>query len=334
MTRQMLQSSSISPKRKIAVGTVTRNRPLMLGRLLSSYSKMSLPEGAEVHFVIIENNAVATLSEIIKDFQAQVPQHKVSYFIEPELGIASARNHALEYAIKNDYDLLTFADDDEEVHKQWLIELLKEQSAYNLDLVGSPVRLAPVDATFSFWQTLIWTAVNENNQRVENRHLEMRTRGRAGSVRIATGSWMGNLDFFRRTGLRFDTSLGLAGGEDWRLYDEAKMMGARTGWSPHAIAYETVPATRLSLRYYYRRDRDHACMVFRERFRKSPSKSVIRLLSSLFARVYKTAIALAMLPFHPQRALLNCAHHLGSSVGFIQGCLGMKTRHYVKIDGN
>lgn len=79
-----------SRKRRIAIGTVTHNRPQMLERHLLSYSNLKLPENACIDFVIVENNSVKTLTEIIRKFADQVAQHNVTYLIEPELGIASA----------------------------------------------------------------------------------------------------------------------------------------------------------------------------------------------------------------------------------------------------
>jgi hypothetical protein len=238
---------------------------------------MTLPENSEVHFVIVENNHIPTL--------------------------ADARDHVLGYAIDNGFELLTFADDDEVVDKAWLIELLKERDAHDLDLVGSPVRVAPVDPTLSWWKRMICRAVRDINRKAELRSIQLRERGCSSVLRIATGSWMANIDFFQRTKLRFNTALDLAGGEDWRLYDYAKLLGAKTGWTPYAIAHETLAVSRLSLHYYYRRNRGHARTVFGERYRQNRVRSIIRLLGSLLTRAYKTIIALIMLPFNPGRAL-------------------------------
>lgn len=75
-------------------------------------------------------------------------------------------------------------------------------------------------------------------------------------------------------------------------------------------------------------------MVFMERYRKDPFMSVLRLFGSIFVRIYKTIIALFILPFRPKRALLACVYHIESSVGFIRACLGIESHHYLKTDGN
>lgn len=330
----LLADKKLPDRRRIAVATVTRNRPKMLRQLLESYSRLELPENCQVEYILVENNSSKSLTDIVEGFSRLIPRQNVIYLIEPELGIASARNRALKYAMENGFDLLTFADDDEVVERSWLVELLFERDYCNLDLVGSPVRIGPIDSSYSWWNRMVWDSVNDNNRRSEARASRKQAEGRAGTLKIATGSWMGELNFFRQTGLVFNVALGLAGGEDWRLYDEAKALGAKTGWAPRAIAYETLPASRLLLRYYYRRARDHACMVYMERFRRRPLASLVRLFGSLCVRLYKTVIAIGILPFQPRNSILACVYHIGSSVGFIRGCLGLKSFHYFETDGH
>ncbi|WP_266019639.1 glycosyltransferase family 2 protein [Brucella intermedia] len=319
--------------RKIAVATVTRGRPLMLSRLLASYERIKVPEGIQLCFLIVENNDEKTLLPVIRNFRNRL-LHQVTYILEPVLGIAAARNRAIEHAISDGFDLLTFADDDEEVDSDWLFELLKERDAGDLDIVGSPVRLAPVGEECSQWNKTVWKAVNDINLRAEQRCIKRKAQGRAGNIRLATGSWMGKLEFFKRTGLRFNEELGLGGGEDWQMYDVAKRLGARTGWTPYAVAYESLPRTRLCLSYYYRRNRDHARMVFRERYKEDPIGSLIRLSGSLASRFYKFVLATLRFPFRPGNSMLACTYHIGSSVGLIQGMVGKKSEHYASIDGS
>lgn len=317
--------------RKICIGTITRNRPVMLQKLLSSYEALICPAASELSFVIVENSDKKTLEPIVESFRKQVAPLDVIYKCEPVLGIASARNHVLNYAIDHGYDLLTFADDDEEVEPQWLIELLKERDASDLDIVGSPVRFATPESKLTLWQKIVWQGVNQVNQGAEARALEIYKEGKADRLKLATGSWLGNLSFFRSTGLRFDASLGQAGGEDWQLWQEAKDLGALTGWTPYAIAYESIPVSRLKLNYYYRRNRDHTRMVYRERVKNGRAG---RTFGSVLSRIYKVLVSTILLPFHRERGLLTIASNLGSLVGFIEGARGKISMHYSEIDGH
>jgi len=60
--------------------------------------------------------------------------------------------------------------------------------------------------------------------------------------------------------------------------------GARTGWTPYAIAHETLWTSPLSLRYTYCQYRANASIVFIVSFRKHPIASLVRLVCSLVVR--------------------------------------------------
>lgn len=318
-------------KRKILIGTITRNRPIMLQNLLASYTNLNIPKNIQITFLITENNHEKTLFHVINNFQEQNASTKVIYTNEPILGIASARNHVLNYAIDHHYDLLTFADDDEQVEPNWLSKLLEERDLNKLDIVGAPVRFATPTYKLTWWQGIIWRGVNQVNQGAEKRALALYNQGEAGRLKLATGSWMANINFFKKTGLRFDPTLGQAGGEDWQLWQDAKDLGAKTGWTPHAIAYETIPLTRLKLSYYYRRTRDHTRMVYHERVKKGKAG---RTVGSVLSRIYKILIGTILLPLHRERGLIAIAANCGSLVGFIEGACGKKSMHYAAIDGH
>lgn len=320
-------------RRRIAIGTITRERPKMLQNLLRSYARLELPVNAEICFVIVENSATPSLGAQLNTFANSISNASVTYLVEPVRGIASARNRVLRHAIEHDFDLLSFADDDEEVAPGWLVGLLGEMDANRLDMVGSPVRLAPLTFPASWWQQRIWSAVNEANRSAEQRAIQLKAQGRADIIRIATGSWLGNLDFFRKTGLRFDDGLGLSGGEDWELYAEARRLGARTGWTPHAIAWETLPAARLSLGYYYRRSRDHARTTTRQRVTQGSFKACVRLTGSILARLFKISRSLVTVPFTPARSALTIAACLGAVTGIVGGICGKRSRHYQTVEG-
>lgn len=320
-------------KRSICISTITRNRPFMLQNLLQSYAAMGVPHGVNLHFLIVENNEKATLHDVIAHFRARVPQWTVQYEVEPRLGIARARNHALACALAGNHDLMTFADDDERVEPDWLIELLAELDASRLDIVGSPVRAAPISADAPFSAQLVWAGLNRRGMDSERKARRRCQRNEAHRILLATGSWMGRLSFFDRTGLRFDDTLDLAGGEDWRLYREAKKLGARTGWTPHAIAYETVPMDRLTLGYHFRRDRDSSSVETCRKLDQQRALTLLRIPGSLAIRVFKLCSYAAAAPFTRGEALVRLAACMGSIFGICQGCLGKRSSHYRRTSG-
>jgi glycosyltransferase involved in cell wall biosynthesis len=306
----------------------------MLQNLLRSYTHLRVPDDVRLHFAIVENNDRLTLQDIVEAFRRRLPQCRIQYTLETRLGIAFARNRVLDSALDAGDDLLTFADDDETVQPDWLIQLLAERDAFDLDIVGSPVRLAPPASNASFREKLVWSGMDRMNKNSEAKCLRNRNKGRLDRVRIATGSWMGNLPFFCRTGLRFDNELGLAGGEDWHLWADARKLGAKTGWTPHAVAYETVPRERLSIHYQYRRDRDHCLTEFRAKLKNRRIATLLRLPGSLAGRGLSLCIYVLAIPFTGGKTLVRAASCLGSIAGLIQACMGRVSSHYNRISGS
>ncbi|MBC2885061.1 glycosyltransferase family 2 protein [Ochrobactrum sp. CM-21-5] len=320
-------------KKSICIATITRNRPKMLSQLFASLSKIKLYEHISLRFVIVENNDGYSLNAIVQNFRNSVPGWKVDYLLERDIGISSARNRALHYAIEQGFDLLVFVDDDEFIEPDWLLNLLAERERLDLDIVGSPVIPVPFDQHLAFWQRIVWTGIERNSQRSEIKCRRKWEKGTADTIKVATGSWMGKLDFFRRTGLKFDTRLGLTGGEDWHLWAEAKKLGAKTGWAPDAIAYETVPSCRLTLSYHFRRNRDHNITGFHASYRVCPKRALRKLPLKLLSRTFKLCTAICSLPFKGSQALVTCAATIGGIVGLLQACTGKRALHYAETTG-
>ncbi|TIX86662.1 glycosyltransferase [Rhizobium sp. P44RR-XXIV] len=328
------ECSSISDSRRICIGTITRGRPVMLRALLASYAEMYIPPNTHLHFIIVENNDIPTLQDVIDEFGKRLPQCTIQYEIEPRLGIAFARNHVLEAALSANGHLLTFADDDEVVSKDWLIELLAERDASHLDILGSPVRFASPSPDISMWRKMVWSGMNKVNRSGEAKALRNHSIGKSHCIRIATGSWMANLTFFRNTGLRFDNSLGLSGGEDWQLWLQAKRLGAKTGWAPRAIVFETVPIERLTLRYQYLRSRDHSTNLISKKLKAKPAIVAVHLAGSIAGRILRLSFYVVAAPFTRGNSLVRAASCLGSMAGLVQACLGRTSAHYDRIHGS
>ncbi|MCO7725825.1 hypothetical protein L614_000800001640 [Ochrobactrum sp. J50] len=320
-------------KYSIVISTVTRNRPKMLANLYLSLSNMDFPDSVKIDFLIVENNAVSTLDSWLATIRSQIYPYPVLYLLETRIGISHARNCALDFAEQAGADFLVFVDDDEFVEPDWFKQLLAEQQRMDLDILGSPVRPKPFKPQLNMWQSLIWSGVEKNSVKAELRARKKWQENEADTIKVATGSWMGKLDFFRKTGLRFDSRLGLTGGEDWNLWLQAKELGARTGWAPDAIVYETVPCCRISFSYHFRRNRDHNASEFALLYRANRWQAIKQLPSKLLSRSWKLLSATVTLPFKGGQGLVSFAMALGGVAGLLQACCGKQTLHYSKTTG-
>jgi glycosyltransferase involved in cell wall biosynthesis len=317
--------------RTICIATVTRQRPVMLRALLESYAGLAVPAQTALRFVIIENSDTPTLHDTIDEYRATLPG-TLDYIVEPGSGIAIVRNRAIQYAADRNFDLLAFADDDETVDTNWLIALLAALDLHDLAIVGSHVRTTMPAVPLTAWQKLLFQGFDQINRNAEARLRALWRSGNAASIKLGTGSWMARITVLNDLKLRFDETLGASGGEDWLLWEQAKSLGARTGWTPHALISETIPASRLSLAYCYRRNRDHARQVFAHRLAKS--RSPHKILLSLTGRMVKIAAGVLTIPVRGHHALIAVAANIGSLVGFCDVWRGRRSSHYATTTGN
>ncbi|WP_408913613.1 glycosyltransferase family 2 protein [Brucella pseudogrignonensis] len=320
-------------ERHICVAVVTRNRPKMLAELIATLSSMAAPQDVKVSFLVVENNNDFSLANVISKFRTMMPQNEVGYLLEPTIGISAARNRALDYSLARGCDFLVFVDDDETVEQCWLMELLAVRDRHELDMVGSPVRPRPYQTDLSWMQSLVWSGIEKAARKSEDKCRRKCERQRADTIKIATGSWMGRVEFFRRTGLRFDMSLGLTGGEDWNLWSQAKSLDARTGWAPDAIVYESVPSSRLTLSYHFRRTRDHNITEFIKLNRKDPAKARRKLVLKLVGRAVRLVGSVCSIPFRGAHGLVSSATALGGFLGLVQAGFGKRSCHYSNTTG-
>ncbi|WP_420962511.1 glycosyltransferase [Brucella sp. IR073] len=320
-------------KRHICVAVVTRNRPQMLCHLFFSLAVMKRPPEEQLSLLVVENNDKRTLAGIIEPFRALMLGIKIEYRNECVPGISAVRNHALNHAIRRGYDLLVYVDDDECVEADWLVNLLAERDRLDLDIVGSPVRLKPFARKLTPMQKLVWRGIAQRKVKSEQRCKAKCECGRGDTIKLGTGSWMGRLDFFRETGLRFDAQFGLTGGEDWHLWEKAKSLGARTGWACNAIVYENVPLSRLTLSYYYRRTRDHNITEFIASYRENPRKTIRNLPLKLAGRAVKFLSTAIAIPFRGAPGIVSSAAALGGLVGLMEGPFGKVALHYLETMG-
>jgi len=316
-----------------AIGIATRQRREMVCHLLSALLKLDRPSHIQLRFILVENEAELHLTDSVSDFQKQLRENdKVIHALESRMGIPFARNRILKLAHEHECELLAFLDDDVIPKTNWLMEMVNELQHQQLDLVGGPVHLSPIDTTTANWQhRLVWRGLHYRFRRIEWVAQLYHQQGRDDQVTVITSSWLANLRFLKDHQLQFDESMGLSGGTDSRFYRELKAAGGKTGWAPGAIVSETWPLSRLTLAYQYSRGRDQAIAHF---YNKYPHTQLLTLLSSLAFIVSKLMTALLLVPFGCfgiGSAATGAMRSLGMGVGRFRALTGHKSSHYQTV---
>ncbi len=101
----------------VTIAICTWNRARFLGRTLEHFRRLRIPHGLDWELLIVENNCTDETPAVIQSFADCLP---IVREVEPVLGLARARNRALDVARG---DLVIFTDDDVLVDEDWLVEL-------------------------------------------------------------------------------------------------------------------------------------------------------------------------------------------------------------------
>src|SRR5262245_28178236 len=102
---------------KLTLAICTYNRAGLLGRALDSALTQTLPRD-EFEILIIDNGSTDGTRQVVAAYQARTPN--LRYVLEPQPGIAHARNRAAAEALG---EYLAFLDDDAWADAKWLAEL-------------------------------------------------------------------------------------------------------------------------------------------------------------------------------------------------------------------
>jgi succinoglycan biosynthesis protein ExoM len=227
--------------RRVMIGVATYQRSQDLTRLLESL----LPEldrcrlgdaPFATDLYVIDNDPTGSARAVVELFGAAV-----HYSVEPEPGIAAARNHTLRIFAGGAYESLIFVDDDEFVPPGWLTSLVGYADRTTADVVSGPVvTVFPPDAPAwivkgGFLQmpplpsgTRHWTAATNNTL-------------------LRYASW-------RSAGSpTFDESFSSTGGSDTDFFGRLTDAGKVIEFCESAVVYEDAPPNRMTLRWIRRR---------------------------------------------------------------------------------
>jgi succinoglycan biosynthesis protein ExoM len=226
-----------TPPLTVTIGVLTFRRPADLAALLPLLAEQAgaaEAAGYRVEVLVVDNDPEGSGRPVVA--QARLPL--VRYVLEPEPGIAAARNRVL--AEVRDRDVLVFIDDDERPHGDWLGPLLRTQRRTGAVAVAGAVVSAfsgPVDP---------WLA--------EGGFFLRRRLPTGTTIDVAaTNNLLLDLRQLRPTGLRFDAGFGTSGGEDTLFTRSLSARGLSLVWCDEAVVTDVVPVDRATRSWVLRR---------------------------------------------------------------------------------
>jgi succinoglycan biosynthesis protein ExoM len=225
---------------KIAICICTFRNPSGLRLLLEGIDKQEFDTLLDeyVTIVVVDNDADASAAIILEWYQ-RAGRFKLFAQNQPKRGLSSARNSALNAPCVSTSEFFAFLDDDEIPSTRWLQALV---SSF-LDPACS-IAIGPVDPIFET-QPPSWIVSGEFFHKRCKSGKEL-NEGYTSNVMIRTS-------IVQQSGVRFDESLNLTGGEDALFFRELRVRGFYVYCAPQALVSETIPKTRATLAWMLRR---------------------------------------------------------------------------------
>lgn len=147
-------------------------------------------------------------------------------------GLASVRNAALERAETRGVHCVAFLDDDMRPEQEWLRSMLNVQKRFAADLVVGAIHQPPGIDSLPHARAIL-------------RRFDGQKEGPTDQD-ITSGNLLVSMDFVRRSGIRFDTSLDSSGAEDTWFGRQARQHGAVVAYAPEAAAAEMNEASSVT----------------------------------------------------------------------------------------
>jgi succinoglycan biosynthesis protein ExoM len=282
---------------RVDVGVCTFRRP-SVAETLASLGAQQLPADIRLR-VIVADNEPQPAAEARVHAAAEAYGLELAYVHAPAHNISIARNAILD-AVEG--DLLAFIDDDQVAALDWIASLVAALRASDATAV-----LGPVSAVYPPG-TPKWIAAGDFHSfapvKVGGRILK----GYSCNVLIRA-------DFIHRAGLRFDLSLGRAGGEDDDFFYCLTDAGGTIAEAPEAHVFEPAPPERATLAWLLKRSFRSGQSHGRRQLRRAlPGRlGQLGLASAKSAACLASAAVMAPSPVSRRKWLVRGALHAGAA---------------------
>lgn len=306
----------------IVMGVCTCQRPQLLKACLESLEAQDAPDGTVLQIVVVDNDEQASARPIVEAFSANA-RTRVHYVVEPIRSIAKARNAILAKALELDADWLTMIDDDETADRDWIVKLMAAEYRDSAILGGLRHWVFPEPRPF-------WALERQPKLFAEG----------ASGTRIGTNNVRIDMKVVR-SGLRFNETYGLSGGEDFQFFADAAKAGFSIRRTRQAVTREVLHASRMSYRFMMSR---HYAYIAWLALRDRQEKGIQAVLLQVPMLVFLTVVGVVEVVISPfgfalgrrrfKQVALRGGKRLAHVAGTIAALVGHQPEPYRVVDGH
>lgn len=300
----------------VSICIITYQRPEGLRQLLKAIDRLNFEQidPPNIEVVVIDNDLAGSACEFCDQIKSEF-KWRLTCGIESCRGISYARNHAFATA-STEAEFIVTIDDDEVPEPQWLEELLLVQRKYDADVVAGPVLpLFPADAP---------------NWVKKGGFFDLPRYQTGHRLQVAfAGNVLVRGEILRKLDRPFDERFALTGGEDSDLFMRLYQAGFKMVWANDAIAHESIPKTRTTIKYIlqrgYRSYSTHS-LLERELYPSFKIQS-IRIMKGT-ALIALGILRLIPSLFQGQHAFVKALRSICRGSGTMAGLLGIHYEEY------
>lgn len=305
----------------VLIATISHSRPVGLARLLKHLEAQQIDHGLYLAICVVDNDCTGRNDEVVA--RAQTGPYKIDLIKEPQKGIVHARNKAVEFFLRSDFEALAFIDDDEwPEHDHWAQNLIAAQAESQAPIITGDVVCKPDNKSFDWVAEAMGRPFKAKNL-----------------MRVA--KFYSNNVLILRNVLEtiqpaFDPRFNLSGGEDLHFAIRCRRAGFKAIYTSKAPAVELFPASRASISWFIMRGFCNGSGAARAALYEAPGLAVygqqIIMAALRFGRGSITSLH-GILTFNKGRFVLGLMRG-GAGIGTIAGLFGGKFDSYKTIHGN
>ncbi|HEY8448061.1 MAG TPA: glycosyltransferase [Thermomicrobiales bacterium] len=300
-----------------AVCIPTFKRPVFLDQLLQSLTKLN-QDHLTVHVIVVDNDGEGSAAPVVERYRERLP--RLVYEIEPERGIAAARNRLVTIARRLGVEYIAFIDDDEWVEPDWLANMVRTAREYQADAVIGAV-VPEYDPEIPPW--------------IRAGRFFERPRQRTGERAKSYTTANALLRLQSLDGLEgpFHRAFDLTGGSDSHLFERLIQRGARLVWCDEAVVYDHIPRSRGNARWILKRAYRHGITYSRcARMLDPLPRRLVRTGRMLYMFGYGLARLALSLP-RGKVATLQSLRECAIGLGGLAGAVGLTYQEYRQTHG-
>lgn len=310
-------------ERRIGICIATYKNKKGLIRLLYSIGQQQFKKDSRykvqnenIIVFIVDNDPDVSAKNIVKKIQDNYP-YKIQYDIEEKQGIPYVRNKLVD--ISKDCDIIIFVDDDEEVSKTWIDEMLFMYEKTGVGVIAGPV-FAKYENIPPKWAEKI--KFYSSGYIKSGSYVNM----------FYTNNTMINrriLDIYEKP---FEEGMSHSGGTDSLLAMKVLKEGEQCVWCNEAIVYEYIQEKRMTILWYLRRRyRIGNAQVYCEYYMNIRKEKIKVIITSMNLIMLSIVVFISSI-WYGSCKIIKAAGYFAQSIGMLAGVFNIQYNEYGRRD--